>query len=269
MNQTIDNSIDKQISAVWHTTLPQEAYARGGILILANTGVAFQGLLKAIQQCFPRLEVTLSNELQSTYTPEQIPQIILIEAAQYRDIPGIVAQCRDVLPGASVALMVDDTWPDVPGLRAVVGERLVQGLLPFGMQINVWLATVWLLLNGGEYFPSMPANRAERPGELSHAPQNALLSSGPSANGQLPAKILSTREGQVLELMSEGLQNKLIAARMELSEHTVKVHVHNIIRKLKVHNRTQAAAVYRSFDRRPYGSMHGGADLARFAPSGV
>jgi hypothetical protein len=27
--------------------------------------------------------------------------------------------------------------------------------------------------------------------------------------------------------------------------------VHNIIRKLKVHNRTQAAAVFRSFDRRP------------------
>jgi DNA-binding NarL/FixJ family response regulator len=64
-------------------------------------------------------------------------------------------------------------------------------------------------------------------------------------------RVLSTREGQVLELMSEGLQNKLIAAKMELSEHTVKVHVHNIIRKLKVHNRTQAAAVFRSFDRRP------------------
>jgi DNA-binding NarL/FixJ family response regulator len=51
--------------------------------------------------------------------------------------------------------------------------------------------------------------------------------------------------------MSDGLQNKIIAVKMELSEHTVKVHVHNIIRKLKVHNRTQAAAVFRSFDRRP------------------
>jgi DNA-binding CsgD family transcriptional regulator len=51
--------------------------------------------------------------------------------------------------------------------------------------------------------------------------------------------------------MSDGLQNKIIAAKMDLSEHTVKVHVHNIIRKLKVHNRTQAAAVFRSFDRRP------------------
>jgi DNA-binding NarL/FixJ family response regulator len=227
-------------------------------------------LLKATQQCFPRLEVTLASELQADYEPNRIPQIVLIEAAAFRDTPSIVSLCRDVLPGAPIALMVDENWPDVPGLRAVVGERLVQGLLPFSMQINVWLATVWLLLNGGEYFPSAPANRPERTGELSRTPQNALLAPVPGATGQVPPKILSTREGQVLELMSEGLQNKLIAARMELSEHTVKVHVHNIIRKLKVHNRTQAAAVYRSFDRRPaYGQMHGAADMARFAPSGV
>ncbi|MGH6862017.1 MAG: response regulator transcription factor, partial [Phyllobacterium sp.] len=49
-----------------------------------------------------------------------------------------------------------------------------------------------------------------------------------------------------LELLSEGLQNKIIADRLTLSEHTVKVHVHNLIRKLRVHNRTQAAAVYRN-----------------------
>jgi DNA-binding NarL/FixJ family response regulator len=270
MNQTIDTSFDPQIAAIWHTTLPQGAVAHGGILILGNTGVAFQGLLKITQQCFPRLEITLARELQSNYEPDRIPQIILIEAAAFRDTPSIVSLCHDVLPGAAIALMVDDNWPDVPGLRAVVGERLVQGLLPFSMQINVWLATVWLLLNGGEYFPSAPANRAERPGEPSQAPQNALLAPAPGMTGQVPPKILSTREGQVLELMSEGLQNKLIAARMDLSEHTVKVHVHNIIRKLKVHNRTQAAAVYRSFDRRPaYGQINSAIDMARFAPSSV
>lgn len=270
MNETIDTSIDRQTAAIWHTNLPQDTFAHGGILILGNTGVAFQGLLRATQQCFPRLEVTLARELHTNYNPDRIPQIILIEAAAFQDTPTIVSQCRDVLPGSPIALMVDDNWPEVPGLRAVVGERLVQGLLPFSMQINVWLATVWLLLNGGEYFPSAPANGAERPGELSQAPQNALLAPLPGAAGQVPPKILSTREGQVLELMSEGLQNKLIAARMDLSEHTVKVHVHNIIRKLKVHNRTQAAAVYRSFDRRPaYGQMNSGIEMARFAPSGV
>ncbi|WP_182549819.1 LuxR C-terminal-related transcriptional regulator [Phyllobacterium myrsinacearum] len=39
----------------------------------------------------------------------------------------------------------------------------------------------------------------------------------------------------------------LLADRLILSDHTVKVHVHNLIRKLKVHNRTQAAAIYRNY----------------------
>ncbi|WP_407649058.1 LuxR C-terminal-related transcriptional regulator [Devosia algicola] len=47
-----------------------------------------------------------------------------------------------------------------------------------------------------------------------------------------------------------GCKTRSLPPRWSLSEHTVKVHVHNIIRKLKVHNRTQAAAVFRSFDRR-------------------
>jgi DNA-binding NarL/FixJ family response regulator len=40
------------------------------------------------------------------------------------------------------------------------------------------------------------------------------------------------------------LQNKVIAAALKLSENTVKIHLHNIIRKLGAHNRTEAAAMY-------------------------
>jgi hypothetical protein len=41
-----------------------------------------------------------------------------------------------------------------------------------------------------------------------------------------------------------GNQNKIIAAAFGLSEHTVKIHIHNIITKLGVHNRTEAVAMY-------------------------
>ncbi len=44
----------------------------------------------------------------------------------------------------------------------------------------------------------------------------------------------------MLELVSHGLQNKTIAAELSLSEHTVKLHMHHIIGKLGVRNRTEA-----------------------------
>jgi two-component system nitrate/nitrite response regulator NarL len=52
---------------------------------------------------------------------------------------------------------------------------------------------------------------------------------------------LSERENQVLGLLAEGLSNREIAERLVLSENTVKKHVKNILQKLHVNNRVQAA----------------------------
>lgn len=52
---------------------------------------------------------------------------------------------------------------------------------------------------------------------------------------------LTPRELQVLRAVREGLMNKEIAARMGLSEVTVKMHVRSICTKLNARNRTQAA----------------------------
>ena len=56
-----------------------------------------------------------------------------------------------------------------------------------------------------------------------------------------PAAGLSAREAEVLELLVEGLPNKLIARRLEISEKTVKTHLTAIFRTLGVTDRTQAA----------------------------
>ncbi len=56
------------------------------------------------------------------------------------------------------------------------------------------------------------------------------------------AEPLSTRELEVLELVAEGLSNKLIAHGLNISEHTVKTHVASIFAKLGASSRTEAVS---------------------------
>ena len=57
-----------------------------------------------------------------------------------------------------------------------------------------------------------------------------------------PDEALTTREREVLELLSRGLPNKLIARRLQISEHTVKFHVSSIYAKLGATSRTDAVS---------------------------
>jgi DNA-binding NarL/FixJ family response regulator len=69
------------------------------------------------------------------------------------------------------------------------------------------------------------------------------------------ARLLSSREREVLELVAHGSRNKEIARKLFISEFTVKRHVQNILAKLDVGSREEAAAFYR------------GAFVAEAAPS--
>jgi DNA-binding NarL/FixJ family response regulator len=51
---------------------------------------------------------------------------------------------------------------------------------------------------------------------------------------------LTAREMDVLEMLAEGLSNKLIAHRLSISEHTAKFHVNSILAKLSAGTRTEA-----------------------------
>ncbi len=49
---------------------------------------------------------------------------------------------------------------------------------------------------------------------------------------------LTKREVEIVQLVSQGLANKTVAGQLGVSEGTVKIHLHNIYRKLRVSNRT-------------------------------
>ena len=54
------------------------------------------------------------------------------------------------------------------------------------------------------------------------------------------ARDLTPRELEVLRLLAEGLPNKTVAHRLEISEHTVKFHVNSLLAKLGAQSRTDA-----------------------------
>jgi two-component system nitrate/nitrite response regulator NarL len=57
---------------------------------------------------------------------------------------------------------------------------------------------------------------------------------------------LTAREREILELIDDGLSNKDIARHLSIEVRTVKNHVHNILEKLRVHRRGEAAAQVRA-----------------------
>jgi DNA-binding NarL/FixJ family response regulator len=52
-------------------------------------------------------------------------------------------------------------------------------------------------------------------------------------------RTLTRRELEIVRLVSQGLTNKVVAGELGVREGTVKIHLHNIFRKLRVSNRTE------------------------------
>jgi DNA-binding NarL/FixJ family response regulator len=52
------------------------------------------------------------------------------------------------------------------------------------------------------------------------------------------------REQELIVLIARGLQNKVIAYKLNISENTVRAHISNIMRKYRLRNRTQIAVMF-------------------------
>jgi two-component system nitrate/nitrite response regulator NarL len=74
---------------------------------------------------------------------------------------------------------------------------------------------------------------------LTEVLKSALLS--PMSVGSAREASLTTREREVLECLADGLNNKMIARKFGISDTTVKVHVKNVLRKLNLTSRLEAA----------------------------
>jgi two-component system, NarL family, response regulator YdfI len=77
----------------------------------------------------------------------------------------------------------------------------------------------------------------------SHANEGLPASSAPPRALDELAESLTRRELEVLQMLAAGLSNKEIAARLTISEHTVKFHVASILGKLGAGSRTEAVSL--------------------------
>ena len=99
---------------------------------------------------------------------------------------------------------------------------------------HIFLSALRLVLSGGTYIP--PDVFDIKPEHIQ--PNNDVL----TIAGVTPEKYLciTDRQAAVLTLLGEGLPNKVIARKLGLSEHTIKIHVTSILKTLGAANRTQA-----------------------------
>ncbi|MBK6748345.1 response regulator transcription factor [Ottowia sp.] len=162
----------------------------------------------------------------------------VVELSQLSELERAVAT-----HGAPELFCLDLKLPDTLGLS---GVRLLRGRYP-DVPLAVISATPaadveeWCRESGADIYIEKSAGASEIATAL-----RAMLQSD-SELGELddpgefkPDTKLSKRQKQLVVMLDEGLSNRDIAERLGISEHTVKVHLWRLFRRLGVKSRTQA-----------------------------
>jgi two-component system nitrate/nitrite response regulator NarL len=185
------------------------------------------------------------NEFGSDFQPAVTDDAV--EALEKEPLPGAVilsassrpegrawlekqaAGLRDAVPELPIVLILGEA--DMAASQETALSLGLQGFIPMSSSLEIAVAALRLVIAGGCYYPHVAAAGPSRP----------ITNIGP-LQPRPPRKLhLTPREQAVFELLSQGLPNKLIARQLGMALSTVKIHVHHIIEKLNVQNRTEVA----------------------------
>jgi DNA-binding NarL/FixJ family response regulator len=179
----------------------------------------------------------------------------LLASASDLDVVGTAADGAAVVETARACrpdvVLMDLSMPDVDGVQATrllladQPEVRIVALTSFSDQRQVSEAlaagaTGYLLKDCA---PDVLFD-AVRAAFAGHAPIDPRVASAllPGRRTEsAPVSALSGRELEVLRLVSKGLANKQIARTLGISEHTVKIHLGNVFKRIGVSDRTSAA----------------------------
>lgn len=200
------------------------------IVVLASADTGIWELVGQLRDRMRTFTIEVLDPFASAKAPDEAVDLVLLRPLWESDIGAYLVAGQRHYPDAVMGLLADSAL--LASGMALMQSGLIKGVIPLDLSITVLTAVLGILHAGGQYCPPEIVMRVEGPRSsqgLSHddAP-------GYAVHGLTP------RETEIMGLISQGLQNKLIAAQMGLSEHTVKAHVRNLFAKLRVSNRTQA-----------------------------
>ena len=160
------------------------------------------------------------------------PDVILMDHQMPR-LDGVqaTARIREFLPDARIIIL--DVHGDDPKLMYQAIRTGAMGYVPKTNPTDDLINAIRLVAQGHAALPAPSLTRLV----------DFIVSS--SSDAPSPERVrdgLSEREQEVLNLVAEGKSNREIADSLYISESTVRSHLHNILSKLNLTNRVQAAA---------------------------
>ena len=183
--------------------------------------------------------VSCADDLLASKLQQQQQLFIIVHTGD--DFAAAVEQIelfREQHPGGRIAIVADHHRLDelVSAFRAGANGYFVDV-----MTCDAFIKSMELLMMGETIFPpalsfvlDSEGDHLGEPGDESN--QAIFVTTEDALTPQL-----SPREKSILRCLIEGDSNKCIARKIDIAEATVKVHVKAILRKIRVHNRTQAA----------------------------
>lgn len=213
-------------------------------VLLVDDQPLFREGLRTLLSLQPDLDIVgeAGNGEEAAQLAERLrPDVILMDV-QMPTLDGVAAtrRIRAALPDSRIIMLTtfDDDEHVFDGLRAGAVGYLLKDAPSAKLTEAIRAAA------RGESFlqPSVAAKVVAEFARLTDAP-SPKPSEIPEAGrrGQPLIEPLSDRELEILRLLAEGQSNKEIAAALVIAEGTVKNHVTNVLGKLGVRDRTQAA----------------------------
>ena len=192
------------------------------LLICDDHALFRDGLKQLILQHNSEFEVFQAVNMTEVYQQCDAHQFSLIlldlNMPGSMGVASLPEVCQRVL--APIVVVSADDRSETIHLAAKQG---IAGYLPKTSDSQTIMSVINKVLAGEKYFPNQVQEKCELKGEQS----------------------LNTRQIEILQCLVDGLSNKQIATKINLSEGTVRQYVTGILRCLEVDNRTQAANVGR------------------------